>query len=836
MESEGNPIDTARPLHIVDKARRLEVVAQLATERLATDPAESARLALTAIQLGRSQNNRLATARAMLTLSRAALASGSRPAEVFAPVHVAISEFAELGEQRDESDAHLLLAGLYVEERALSDALWSARRAKSLAQACNDPELNAQADVLLASVYQRFPGHSAIKKARATFEQAAETYLMLSQGGPAAAALLEVAFGCLILQEFEEAFHLASRCLRISADESSRHAMHTVRAVAAAKCGWPARADEDWRHLQRYEPDPSLSHSCLNRWYAESVVRRAKADTVGARALLTAGIQDARQRRDIATESLLQGELSALASQVNDLPTALDAARAEHSTYLEVIGKWGGRVLDAIETSSRFDLERRRSEALIASQAELEQSVTKARTELAATERSLELERSRRSLDQSRLEARPGIEPLTGLPDLAALAGSIRQLLADCARVAVVVITIDDERAAAPMPDSRQVLIREVSARAHGFLRSVPGAIAGSLGSEDLVAVLPIEGTDAELRSLLERLHAHLCPPMEVMERKTSIAIQFGVALAPEHGHRPNGLLSRARLAGRASRHQRPRGPLVAVFTEVVEERQQLRNFVQDNLSKALANNLITVHYQPIVDTASRAALTAEALVRWFDPIRGAIGPADFIPLAEETGQIVELGGYVLKQACCDAAEWRAAPGCDLPIVAVNISASQLLDNVLLAQVDAALLISGLPASRLSLELTETALASSTNGIGALMELRRKGVTIKVDDFGTGYSSFSYLTRFPVDCVKIDKSFVDRIADSPDDASITAAIISMAHALRLEVVAEGVESARQAELLTEQGCDALQGYLFSRPQSAADFRAWLLHAPATVGS
>jgi EAL domain-containing protein (putative c-di-GMP-specific phosphodiesterase class I) len=348
-----------------------------------------------------------------------------------------------------------------------------------------------------------------------------------------------------------------------------------------------------------------------------------------------------------------------------------------------------------------------------------------------------------------------------------------------------------------------------------------------SLGSEDLVAVLPMSGSVDDMLALLARLHASLSAPVDMIDRHVAIGVQCGVALAPEHGSRPNGLLSRARLAAQASRQSRPQGPVVALFTQDVEERQHLRNYVRENLSQAMAEDRITVFYQPIIDTASGQPTQAEALVRWLDPKRGYISPADFIPLAEETGQVVELGGYVLKQACCEAASWEPLLDHPAPTVAVNVSAAQLVDRILISQVDAALLVSGLPPERLALELTETALAVAGEGIPVLVALRARGITVKIDDFGTGYSSFSYLTRFPVDSVKIDKSFVDRVTHGADDAAITAAIISMAHALRLEVVAEGVESSNQAELLISQGCDSLQGYLFSRPLAPAAFREWL---------
>ena len=235
----------------------------------------------------------------------------------------------------------------------------------------------------------------------------------------------------------------------------------------------------------------------------------------------------------------------------------------------------------------------------------------------------------------------------------------------------------------------------------------------------------------------------------------------------------------------------------------------------------------LNVWFQPIVNAATTGVVGAEALVRWNDDERGMLMPGDFIPIAEETGMIVDLGGYVMRRACVEAATWPPiAPGV-YPSVSVNVSAAQLTDGVLLKQIDEALAVSGLAANRLAIELTESTLAQVDDAKRYLSAIRKQGVRVEIDDFGTGYSSFSYLTNFPVDTVKIDKSFVDRIAGSVDDAAITQAIIQMAHSLRLTVVAEGIETTGQLEVLRTQGCDDLQGYLFARPMPGIEFSTWL---------
>ena len=485
------------------------------------------------------------------------------------------------------------------------------------------------------------------------------------------------------------------------------------------------------------------------------------------------------------------------------------------------------RRLQALEIANRLAEERERSQELATSQSQLEHDVDQARQELGRAERQLEWERSRRALVEMRSTCSAGIEGVTGLPDLPAMSGRINEMLDSCEQLAVVVITVDDDRVIAPLPDVRRRLVQEIAARTFAFLHAYPGSFAGSLGSEDVVAVIPVqEDPEAFHRSLIA-LHHALSEPMDLIDVRAVASVQFGVAIAPGHGIRPNALLSRARLAAQAARSNRPSGPVVAYFEESVEARQMMRTFVRERLASAIEAGDVDVHFQPVVDMATGEVTSAEALVRWTDVERGPISPGLFIPLAEETELIVELGGFVLRRACLDAVSWPVGRS-GLPLlVSVNVSAAQLVGGVLVEQVDEALALSGLPAHRLAVELTETTLARSDQASSTLSRLRERGVKVEIDDFGTGYSSFSYLTNFPVDAVKIDKSFVDRIASNVDDAAITQAIIQMAHSLRLTVIAEGIEMPGQVEVLRQQGCDALQGYLFAKPMSTADLATWL---------
>jgi EAL domain-containing protein (putative c-di-GMP-specific phosphodiesterase class I) len=237
---------------------------------------------------------------------------------------------------------------------------------------------------------------------------------------------------------------------------------------------------------------------------------------------------------------------------------------------------------------------------------------------------------------------------------------------------------------------------------------------------------------------------------------------------------------------------------------------------LENALRRALERPEFELHYQPIVSARTGAPVGAEALVRWRHPDLGLLLPSEFIPLAEENGLIVPIGERVLEQACSQNRAWQDA-GLSPFRVVVNLSSRQLR-RTLPDTVTRVLQRTGLDARYLGLELTESLLVNhQREGMDALQALRAMGLHLAVDDFGTGYSSFSYLKHLPLDALKIDRSFVREITSSPDDAAITTAIIAMAHALGLKVVGEGIETDAQRQVLLEQGCDEMQGYLFSHP-------------------
>jgi len=251
-------------------------------------------------------------------------------------------------------------------------------------------------------------------------------------------------------------------------------------------------------------------------------------------------------------------------------------------------------------------------------------------------------------------------------------------------------------------------------------------------------------------------------------------------------------------------------------------------------LRRALERDEFLLHYQPKIDLATGSIGGMEALIRWRHPVKGLVPPLQFIPLAEETGLIVPIGQWVLRTACAQTKAWQAG-GLSPLRIAVNLSARQFSQDSLLEDVARVLAETGLEAPLLELEITESmVMRNPAHAVALLDSLKAMGVHLSIDDFGTGYSSLSYLKRFPIDNLKIDRSFIQDLPADGEDAAITRAIIAMAHSLRLTVVAEGVETEKQRTFLHQHGCNEMQGFLFSKPLSAEDF-VTLLQDTAVTG-
>jgi EAL domain-containing protein (putative c-di-GMP-specific phosphodiesterase class I) len=312
------------------------------------------------------------------------------------------------------------------------------------------------------------------------------------------------------------------------------------------------------------------------------------------------------------------------------------------------------------------------------------------------------------------------------------------------------------------------------------------------------------------------------------------VRISIGIALGQPPTDGADGLLRNADLAMyMAKRNGKGR---FEMFRPAMHEEAVRRLETAADLRRGIEGGQLEVFYQPIVNVHTGTAIGAEALVRWHHPTRGLVTPVDFIPAAESTGLIVPLGRWVLAEACRQAHAWRRSGLTDDAFyVSVNLSARQLQDPALLDDVADAIRSSGLPASAVVLEVTESAVMEDLDtALTRLNALKDLGLRLAIDDFGTGYSSLSYLRNLPVDVVKIDKSFVDRMTQDPEGAALVRSVIDLSSALGLTSIAEGVEQGDQLALLDKLGCDHVQGYLFAKPMPNDEFAAALTHLRADV--
>lgn len=410
-------------------------------------------------------------------------------------------------------------------------------------------------------------------------------------------------------------------------------------------------------------------------------------------------------------------------------------------------------------------------------------------------------------------------DSLTGLPNRLLMRDRLEQALKTAQRnhhrVALFFIDIDRFKEINDTHGHAQgdALLQQVAARLLGVVRS--GDTVARLGGDEFLMILPDIEDRETVEVLAQRVIGQFLQPIVVGSIEHRITTSIGVAIYPDDSHTVDEVqqhgdiaLFEAKDRGRA-RH--------VYFDTELNKRAQRRSELRDALDKAVAENQLTLHYQPQLDAASGRVLAVEALLRWHSPVHGPVSPEEFIPLAEETGLIVEIGRNVLYQAMRDIKQLNDRYGLDLSL-AVNISAHQMLGESMSAFVGRITSSLHFPGRNLVLELTESVLIKEFERVSEeLHALRRLGVGIAIDDFGTGYSSLSYLNRLPVTELKIDRSFVRDIDRDPDDRTLIASIIGLGKGQGVRLVAEGVETAEQARLLKELDCDVLQGFYFSRP-------------------
>jgi diguanylate cyclase (GGDEF)-like protein len=340
-----------------------------------------------------------------------------------------------------------------------------------------------------------------------------------------------------------------------------------------------------------------------------------------------------------------------------------------------------------------------------------------------------------------------------------------------------------------------------------------PAEYLARFGGDEFFAI-QVAGPQPEgAIGLAERLHAELAAPILIDGHKIHVGASFGIALHPQDGASGIELMGNADFA--MYRAKKMVGKKISFFEPAMDARMRNRRAIGLELREALAAGQLSLHYQVQTRISTDEILGYEALLRWHHPIRGNISPVDFIPIAEETGLIVPIGEWVLRQACATAAKWPRPYR-----IAVNISPIQIAHSDLPAILHEALIETGLAPSRLELEITEMTLINDmTRTLHVLRQIKAMGVTVAMDDFGTGYSSLSTLQAFPFDKIKIDRSFVDRLPSNAQAVSIMRAILALGRSLNIPVLAEGIETAEHLRFLREEGCDEGQGYFWGKPSA-----------------
>ena len=527
-------------------------------------------------------------------------------------------------------------------------------------------------------------------------------------------------------------------------------------------------------------------------------------------------LQDENESYAVANASLAQVALVLPGVLLLTLLSATVLSRAI-SSPMRLLGAAMQRVSDG-------DLQQRVDETGLEEIDELAGTFNAMATALDQRSESLQAEMVERDRAEERIKYQAYHDPLTGLPNRMLMKERLDAAL-DSARhsgEAVAVVFIDLDRFKL-INDSvgharGDQLLRGASDRIQSLIRD--GDSLARVGGDEYVLLLPsVSGRQAAF-DVAERVLKGMREPWTLDGREYRITISLGVAMYPTDGADADTLLRKADTAMYAAKDDGRDG--IRRFSEEMESGLQELVRLEQDLRHALERDELTLHYQPQVHAESGRVVGIEALLRWEHPVDGVLDASEFISVAEESGQIWDIGHFALHEACKQAQAWADAGTLDDVCMAVNVSVQQFHDVSIIDVVRSALAQSGLPAGRLDLEITEsTAMRDIEHTARVLAELKAIGVNLSIDDFGTGYSSLSYLKRLPIDTVKIDRSFVEDVAINPDDAAIVAAIIAVATSLNMNTVAEGVETEDQARFLRRLGCATFQGYLYSRPVAPA---------------
>jgi diguanylate cyclase (GGDEF)-like protein len=361
-------------------------------------------------------------------------------------------------------------------------------------------------------------------------------------------------------------------------------------------------------------------------------------------------------------------------------------------------------------------------------------------------------------------------------------------------------------------------LLKSVVARLRDAIRS--GDLLARLGGDEFAVLLEDVKGPLEIEAAAENILSAFAEPFELDDRAFSITASIGITVYPSDNHDPLALLNNADMAMYQAKELGRNN--FKFFTQAMHEEIIRYHSLESDLKNALERGEFELVYQPQVRLADRKICACEALLRWNHPTRGVVGPEEFITVAEENGYIVPIGVWLLERACEQLREWARA-GLPLPRIAINISPLQFHQADFHRQVEATLQQYSIPSSLIELELTEGSLIKDTEEIQrCLKKLKDTGVRLAIDDFGTGYSCLNYLKKFPIDVLKIDRSFVSDIGVSEDGQAICGVVLSIAKSLRLATVAEGVENERQLKFLGDQGCEFAQGHYFGKPMKPAE--------------
>jgi len=418
---------------------------------------------------------------------------------------------------------------------------------------------------------------------------------------------------------------------------------------------------------------------------------------------------------------------------------------------------------------------------------------------------------------------------LTGLPNRMLLNDRISQAIALAPRhkkhVALLFLDLDgfkhiNDSLGHPVGDK---LLQSIAERLVECVRA-SDTVSRQGGDEFVVLLSEVEHSEDAAITATRMLQA-VAQPHSVGERDLHVTTSIGVSVYPDDGLDAETLIKNADTAMYQAKENGRQS--YQFFKPAMNVRAVERQFLEEGLRRSLERQEFALHYQPKIDLMTGAMTGAEALIRWTNPTRGSISPADFIPVAEDCGLILPIGAWVLREACGQARAWMDA-GLPIKTIAVNVSAMEFRDDNFLENVFAILEKTDLDPRSLELEITESVLMKHAASAAAILQtLRERGIRVTVDDFGTGYSSLSYLRKFPVDSLKIDQSFVRQIGADGDDSTIVKAVIGMAQGLKLRVIAEGVETADEVAFLRACRCEEAQGYYFSRPVPAQQFATLL---------